>query len=107
MRIENRDGEGEFYQVNDKVRATYSNQEAKLISLKIDNQNVDNEKIYRVTLQGYHISNAQKNLGLSYEELSKLGTEKVITTSAYQVFEEWLRTHPNVNSKIQGRLLFD
>lgn len=107
MRIENRDGEGEFYQVNDKVRATYSNQEAKLISLKIDNQNVDNEKIYRVTLQGYHISNAQKNLGLSYEELSKLGTGKVITTSAYQVFEEWLRTHPNVNSKIQGRLLFD
>lgn len=106
MRIENRDGEGEFYQVNGKVRATYSNDEAKLLSLKIDGNEVRDEQNYTITLQGYHISNSTKNLNITNDELTALGSGKVVTTSAYQVFEEWLRVHPNLSSKIEGRFLF-
>ena len=106
MRIENRDGEGEFYQVNKNVRAKYSNTEKKLKSLKIDNETVLDDQEYTITLQGYHISNSLKNLNITKKDLTKLGKEKVVTTSAYQVLEEWLRVHPNFNEKIEGRMEF-
>lgn len=106
MRIENRDGEGEFYQVNSKVRAIYSNQEARLLSLEINGKKVKDKQNYTITLQGYHIANSTKNLNITNDELTALGTGRVVTTSAYQVLEEWLRVNPNFNEKIEGRLVF-
>ena len=47
-----------------------------------------------------------KKLGITFEELSKLAPAKVVTTSAYQVLEEWLRVHPNIRETIDGRLVF-
>lgn len=106
MRIENRDGEGEFYQVNDKIKATYSESKKDLISLKFQDKSVVDDKLYTITLQGYHIANAEANIGISYEDLTKLGSGTVVTTSAYQVLEEWLRVHPNIRETIDGRLVF-
>lgn len=106
MRIENRNGEGEFYQVNDKIKAIYSESEKKLLSLKFEGKEVADKQHYTITLQGYHIVNSRENLGLTYEELVKLSPGKILTTSAYQVLEEWLRTHPNIRETIDGRLIF-
>jgi 5'-nucleotidase/UDP-sugar diphosphatase len=106
MRIENRDGEGECYQVNGHVRAVYSDKEKKLISLIIDGKPVNEKQQYTVTMQGYHFSNSKAYLNLTNEELMALECPKVITTSAYQVLEEWLRNHPNENRKIEGRLVY-
>ncbi len=106
LRIENRDGEGEFFQVNDKIEAIYSDSRKELVSLKVNEILVDEDLQYTITLQGYHISNCQANLGISYEELTSLNTGKVVTTSAYQVLEEWLRVHPNIKETIDGRIIF-
>lgn len=106
MRIENRDGEGECYQLNKKVRATYSDTEKKVISLTIDGIQVVQDKTYSITIQGYHFANSEANLGISNDELLMLMPPKVITTSTYQVMEEWLRNHPNETRKIEGRLLY-
>ncbi len=106
MRIENRDGEGECYQVNKKVKAVYSDSEKKLLSLTICGEPADDEKIYTMALQGYHYSNSFANLNITNDELTKLAAPKVITTSAYQILEEWLRKHPNETRKIEGRIVF-
>ncbi len=106
MRIENRDGEGEFYQVNDKIKARYSESKKELVSLYFEDKKVKDEKLYTITLQGYHIANSKANLGISYEDLTRLGNGTVVTTSAYQVLEEWLRVHPNIREVIDGRLVF-
>lgn len=106
MRKENRSGRGEFFQVNDKVKAVYSEAEEKLISLTINNIPVGNVQTYTITLQGYHIANSKANLNITDEELTELGSGKVVTTSAFQVFEEWLRVHPNVKEEIEGRIAF-
>lgn len=106
MRLENRDGEGECYQVNSKVKAVYSDAGKKLVSLTIDKHPVIDEQKYTITLQGYHIANSEANLNMTNDELTEMGTGKVVTTSAYQVLEEWLRQRPNVNRDIEGRLVF-
>ncbi len=107
MRIENRDGEGECYQVNKNVKAVYSDSLKKLLSLKIKGEEVIDSQIYTITLQGYHASNSSANLGLDAKELSAAGHPKVTATSACQVLEEWLRTHSNETRKTEGRLFFE
>ena len=107
MRIENMDGEGECYQVNSNVRAVYSNLEKKLISLIVAGKPVMDDQSYSIVLQGYHFANSKDNLGISNDELLAIDSPQIITTSAYQILEEWLRNHPNETRKIEGRLVFE
>lgn len=107
MRIENRNGEGECFQVNRRVRAVYSDSEEKLVSLSIDGFPVYDDRPYTITLQGYHIANSEANLNISNEELKASGNQKVITTSIYQVLEEWFRDHQNISRKIEGRIIYE
>lgn len=106
MRKENRDGEGECYQVNKGICAVYSEKEKKLVSLSIGNKPVVMDKLYTFAIQGYHYNNAPSYFNLSPEELLATGKHKVVTTSAQDVMEEYLRTHTNLNAQIEGRLQY-
>ena len=106
MQAENRNGEGEYFQVNENVQAIYSESKAELESLKLWGKDVEDKKEYTLTIQGYHAANSKKNLGLEEEELKALGLGKVVSTSDYDVIEEWLRTHSNVNEEVEGRLVY-
>lgn len=106
MRIENRNGEGECYQINTRVKAVYSDSKSKLESITVDNVPVIDDQKYTITLQGYHFINSDANLGLSNDEIIGMGLPKVVSTSAYGVLEEWLRNHPNATREIEGRLVF-
>ena len=106
MRLENRNGEGEYFQVNKDVEGIYSNLKGQLESLKLYNKDVEDNKEYTLTIQGYHEANSKKNLGLEAEELKALGAGKVVSTSDYDVIEEWLRRNSNVNAEVDGRLVY-
>ena len=104
MREENRTGEGECYQINKRVKATYSDKEGKLTSLTIDNIEVSNDSYYTITMQNFHFINSQEYLDVSNEELLELGKHKVVTTSAQEILEEYLRNNQNMASKVEGRI---
>ncbi len=106
MRIENRDGEGECYQVNKGVEAIYSDKTKKLESLKISGKKVDDKCKYMIALQGYHVKNSAAYLNITNAELLQLGEPKIVTTSAQVVLEEYLRSHQNLSSKVEGRLIY-
>jgi len=106
MRPENRNREGECYQVNREVRAVYNDAERRLESLTIRGIPVKDEGHYTVLLQGYHYTNSAPNLGLTTEELTALAPPKVVSTSARDVLEEHLRTHKNIRSQVEGRLVY-
>ncbi|HHX62038.1 MAG TPA: bifunctional metallophosphatase/5'-nucleotidase [Epulopiscium sp.] len=107
MRIENRNGEGECFQINNRVKARYCDVTLKLVSLTVDDIPVMDNQAYTITLQGYHVTNSMENLGVSEEELFAMGIPQVVSTSDYQVLEEWLRYHSNITRKIEGRLVFE
>ena len=54
----------------------------------------------------YHFLNAKANLSLSQEELLASGKNKVVSTSAKQVIEEYLRNNQNTSSRLSGRMIY-
>jgi 5'-nucleotidase/UDP-sugar diphosphatase len=106
MRKENRNEEGECYQVNENVRVTYSEKDKKLKSLKIKGKYVKDDEKYTICLQNYHINKSKEYLNISDKELLKLGDSKVVTTSAQEVLEEFLQNNQNVYRKVEGRLMY-
>jgi 5'-nucleotidase/UDP-sugar diphosphatase len=106
MRPENRDGEGECYQVNSGVRAVYSNASRRLVSLAVNGALVEDDATYSLILQGYHVKNAKPYLNLIPEELTGMAPGRVAATSAQTVLREWLLAHQNENREIEGRLVY-
>jgi len=107
MRAENRNGEGECYQVNGNVKAVYSNAASKLLLLEIGGRSVEFSGVYSLCLQGYHYTNCLDFMGVSQEDLVKNGKWKVISTSAREVIEEYLRANQNTGRRVEGRLIFE
>ena len=106
MRQENRTGEGECYQVNAAVKAIYNDTARALTSLTINGKQVRDESAYTVCMQGFHFNNARAYLGIAGDDLVAGGTHTVVTTSAHDVLEEYLKNNQNLTSKIEGRLSY-
>jgi 5'-nucleotidase/UDP-sugar diphosphatase len=106
MRTENRNGEGECYQVNGRVRAVYNDGAHKLVSLTFDGKPVEDDKLYTVGLIGYHIINCEPYFGVTQQELLAAGKSKVIATNVTDVLEEYLKGHQNIGRKVEGRLVY-
>ena len=103
MRTENRNSEGECYQVNSNVKATYNDKKHELTELKIKGEIVKDNQKFTILLQGYHFKNSAENLNISQKELEALGNSKTVTTSAQEVFKEYLMSHQNLTSVIEQR----
>ena len=106
MRAENRNGEGECFQVNSRVRAAYDETRRQLASLKIDDNEVPEDKLYTVCLQGYHYKNSTANLNLSHEQLAEAFKPKLVSTSAQDVLVEYVRNNLNVKKQVEGRITY-
>jgi len=106
MRKDNRDGEGECYQVNSAVKAVYDDKVAGLESLAVNGSSVSDDEFYTICLQGYHFNNSREYMGITNEELLESGKHKVITTSAREVLEEYLRNNQNISRDVEGRLIY-
>jgi len=106
MRTENRNSEGECYQVNSKVRAVYNDSTGELESLKVDGKEVKDEENYTIAMQRYHFKSSTEYLNITPEELIASGKDKTVATSAQQVLEEYLRNNQNVKKEVEGRLVY-
>lgn len=104
MRNENRDGEGECYQVNRGVAAVYDTATDELVSLSVRGRPVESATLYTICLQGYHTSQAEQYLAIPPVTLD--GSGRVVATSAQQVLEEGLRESKNLESVLEGRLVY-
>jgi len=106
MRVENRNGEGECFQVNSRVKAVYDDKLRKLVSLKINDTEVSTDKLFTICLQGYHIKNSIANLNLSQEQLSQAGNPTPISTSTQDVLVEYIRNNQNIKKQVEGRIVY-
>ena len=107
MRAENRlPGESCCFQVNKGIQAVYSEVHRKLESLSINEKPVQADAQYTICLEEFHYKNSLLSLGLTTEELTELGTPKVVSTSCQDVLEEYFSHHQNLNSHIEGRLIY-
>jgi len=106
MHAENRNSEGECYQVNRGVRAVYDDYLNKLVSLEIKEKPMDPQAHYPIGLSDCHYSNVFQNLEVSNEEITAISTPKVTATSTINVAEVYLRSHQNLQSQVEGRFVY-
>lgn len=106
MRPENRLGDGECFQVNRAVAATYRESLRKLESLLVGGKPVVDGQRYSLCVQGFHFNNCAANLGLSSDELTAAEPQRVVATSARDVLEEQLHNYQNMGSRVEGRLVY-
>jgi hypothetical protein len=57
-------------------------------------------------MQGYHMNNSAAYLNLTNAELVENENHKVISTSAREVLEEYLRDNQNLSRDVEGRLVY-
>jgi 5'-nucleotidase/UDP-sugar diphosphatase len=107
MRPENRNSEGECYQVNGTIHAVYSNAAHDLTSLNFQSLPVVNDQLYSIGLVGYHIINSAAFLDITNDELLANGKSKVVATSIPEVLEEYLKSHQNIGRRVEGRLTYE
>ncbi len=93
----------EFYQVSRNVRITY-NRTTKVIDITVDGVPIDDGKVYNVAIQEYHFKNVEECLGIPTAEIEGYPRCRVITTSDYDVVEEYFNTHAHLTAYIDGRI---
>lgn len=106
MRAENRNGEGECYQVSRGVVAVYNEAERRLESLSLNGEPIDDFRHYTLALAEYHYHNTASFLNLTAEEMVIIRPARVVATSIRDVLEEYLRSNQNLSSKVEGRLVY-
>mgnify|MGYP002344678491 FL=1 len=106
MRKENRNGEGENYQVNAGIKAVYNDKTKELSNLSKNGVEIATDEFYTICLQGYHYKNSQQYLNISQKELEASGKTKVVSTSAQELLEEYLRSNQNIYREVEGRLVY-
>ena len=106
MRAENRNQEGECYQVNAGVIAKYNESAGRLDELRVDGQPVQDDRLYTLGLQGYHAKNSQAFLNVSMDELRQAGRSRVVATCVQDLALEYLREHQNFREQVEGRLQY-
>jgi 5'-nucleotidase len=67
---------------------------------------VEEGRSYTIGIMGYHVNNCTAYLSLTPDELRASGKTKVVTTSAQEVMEEYLRNHQNIGRRVEGRLVW-
>ncbi len=106
MRPENRNGEGECFQINQAVKAIYDEKAKELRSLKINETEVMQDMLYTICIQGYHVKNSTANLNITQEELTRACNSKLISTSAQDIIIEYIRNNQNIKKQVEGRLTY-
>jgi len=80
----------EYYQYSRGIKLVYSLREQRITELTFEGNPIEDERIFRVGIQGYHYKNSQDILGISEEELNANAPSKVLATSVMDVMEEKL-----------------
>ncbi len=106
LRPDVRAGKGYFFNVNRGIKAIYDDTRQELVSLAVNNQPIQDETFYTICIQEYHYEDNAKHFGLPPETLTMIQPLQVVTTSMKDVLEEYLQTHQNLNSVVEGRLQF-
>lgn len=80
----------EFYQFSKGVKVIIDKKEGKIKELSLDGEEIDDNRILRVGLQGYHFRNMDTIFNITEKEAAEIFPIKVLATNAMDVLVESL-----------------
>ncbi len=96
--------ETEFYQFSKGLFVTYSYPEKEIVELTLNGEPLDDEKVYSVGIQRFHLNNFDRFFGIPMEEVEQNEKQKIASTTCLQILDEYLTVHNRISSKVEGRI---
>ena len=78
----------EFYQYSQGIKVVVSLKEQRAIEISFEGDPIDDNRLFKVGLQGYHFRNISRFFGISEEEVKKNAPCKILATNAMDVLDE-------------------
>ncbi|NLL92438.1 MAG: bifunctional metallophosphatase/5'-nucleotidase [Ruminococcaceae bacterium] len=97
-------GHTEFYQYSKELRITFDKTTKSFTRFDFRGEPIQDDAIYNVALQGFHLDNFIHCFGFSEEELVTNGKFRVLTTSIHDVLIEHMPLLADRDQKIEGRM---
>jgi 5'-nucleotidase len=94
----------EFYQVSSGLKMVYDRKDLYLISMTFKGKEIEDDRIYSVSLQDYHYLNMDKFFGITEADLVAPAT--IISGSAIGLIDEEMSSHGFTDSRVEGRITF-
>ena len=94
----------EFYQLSKRLRITYDIPNSKMLEFTFDGEPVDENRLFKVGLQTFHVSNFTEFFGVPFAEVEAIKKPIVVSTSTRDIMEEYMMSHQHLDREIDGRL---
>lgn len=94
----------EFYQLSKGLKVVYDRKKKELLEMTFEDEPVQDDRLYRVGLQLFHLTNMSENLAVSLDEVSANQKPRVVTTSCREVLDEYMSVHQHLDAQVEGRL---
>jgi len=96
----------EFYQFSEGVRIVYDQTSKEFTALELDGKPIEDEQLYSVGLQDFHLANFDDCFGFSADEILDNAKARVLTTSIHDVLIENLSNIHTTTAHVEGRIQF-
>lgn len=90
LRDESFEGHTEFYQLSKGIYLEYSRGKRTIERFTLNDEDIDDSRIYTVGLQQFHFNNIEQFFGLDPEEIAANRKPKVLSTSTVDILDEYL-----------------
>ena len=97
-------GSSEFYDVSKGVKLVYNSSTDELAECSLNGREVQDNDRLKIALQEYHYNNFEKNFSVPLEEVLENGKARMVVTSDFSVYEEFLTTSSNLDASVEGRI---
>ncbi len=94
----------EFYQFSKGVEITYDRASKTFLKFNYQNEPIDKDKLYSISLAKFHYTNFDEFFHVSLEAIENRKKARIVSTSVNDIVEEYLTTHQHLNAFIRGRL---
>ncbi len=98
-------GHTEFYQFSKGIRMIYSKSKREFNLAKLRGNDLTGDKVYRIGIQEFHYMNFNEFFGLDISETYINGKPRIVSTSDFDVINEYLSSHNIIDKTVEGRLI--
>ena len=94
----------EFYQLSKGMRVVYSKSQHRLFECKLNDEEIQDDKIYSIGIQEFHFNNLKDFFNVDLEEIKQNGEPRVLTTSDVQTILEYFGNNKHLGFDVDDRL---
>lgn len=99
-------GHSEYYQISQGWHFAYERETESLVETTYQGEPIADERLFKVGIEGYHLDNLSKFLGIDAEKVRDRGGARLITGNIRVALDEYMREQIHLTPRIEGRTEF-